>query len=164
MKTFVIADTHFNHANIIKYCNRPFADTYEMEETLVENWNSIVKPEDEVYVLGDFALGDRSDVGRILSRLNGTKYLALGNHDNATKATYLKAGFKEVFYKKRIGRVDMRHHPLNQDELMQGFIFYLYGHVHDKPGFDETPNSKCVSVERINYTPYDITELLEKWK
>ena len=57
---WVTSDTHFNHANIIKYCNRPFSSVEEMNETIIANWNKVVSEDDMVYHLGDFALGDKS--------------------------------------------------------------------------------------------------------
>ena len=57
MNTFIIADTHFNHKNIIDYCNRPFTDADNMNTALIQNWNSVVKSDDIVYHLGDFAVG-----------------------------------------------------------------------------------------------------------
>lgn len=80
MKTWLTSDPHFWHSNVIKYCNRPFATSEEMNEALVRNWNAVVAPEDLVYVLGDFALAARA-VETILPRLNGRKILILGNHD-----------------------------------------------------------------------------------
>lgn len=54
MAIFYIADTHFNHSNIIGFDNRPFSSVEEMNETLIHNWNSVVKHGDQVYILGDF--------------------------------------------------------------------------------------------------------------
>lgn len=77
---YFTSDQHYWHANVIKYCNRPYADMQEMNEALVKNWNDIVKPEDTVYCLGDFSLAFRP-VETITPRLMGTKYLVPGNHD-----------------------------------------------------------------------------------
>ena len=57
MRIFLVSDTHFNHENILKYCNRPFNTIEEMNVALIGNWNSVVKDDDIVYFLGDFALG-----------------------------------------------------------------------------------------------------------
>lgn len=86
-KRWVTADTHFFHENIIRYCNRPFADVEEMNAIMVANWNNTVAPDDEVYHLGDFALVSKTwlayDLERLFERLRGKKYLVRGNHDSA---------------------------------------------------------------------------------
>lgn len=93
MTIWFTSDPHYFHANVIKYCNRPFGskaewdagqfnqDTIiEMNETMIRNWNEVVKPEDEIYCLGDFSLAFRP-VELYSSRLMGKKYLIPGNHD-----------------------------------------------------------------------------------
>jgi calcineurin-like phosphoesterase family protein len=80
MTTFFTSDNHFFHQNVIKYDSRPWVTIEEMNEGLIRNWNSVVKPEDTVYILGDFSLAFRP-VEIYPQRLNGTKYLIPGNHD-----------------------------------------------------------------------------------
>lgn len=74
------SDHHFYHQNIIRFCNRPFATVEEMNEKLVNAWNEIVDPEDEVYYIGDFSMAFRP-VELYTKRLNGSKFLIPGNHD-----------------------------------------------------------------------------------
>lgn len=78
------SDLHFNHLNVIKYCNRPFphseAGVQEMNETLIRNWNELVKPDDDVFVIGDFSLS-RTPVELFTRQLVGRKHLVAGNHD-----------------------------------------------------------------------------------
>jgi calcineurin-like phosphoesterase family protein len=80
VKTWVTSDPHFYHANVIRYCNRPFNTVEHMNEVLVGNWNAVVQPEDRVIVIGDFSLAARA-AEVFASRLNGDKDLYLGNHD-----------------------------------------------------------------------------------
>ena len=70
-KTFLTADSHFGHANCIKYCDRPFANVNEMDNELIRRWNEVVAPDDTVYHLGDFTLGNSEDAEHYFSRLNG---------------------------------------------------------------------------------------------
>lgn len=77
---FFSSDHHFYHQNIIRFCNRPFATIEEMNEKLINAWNEIVDPEDEVYYIGDFSMAFRP-VELYTKRLNGSKFLIPGNHD-----------------------------------------------------------------------------------
>jgi len=91
MNTFFISDLHFFHKNIIKYSNRPFSSVEEMNESLIKEWNYIVKPNDVIYNLGDFCFSDIEKLKSILSRLNGNHHFISGNHDKniVNNSTYL---------------------------------------------------------------------------
>lgn len=78
---FFTSDTHFSHTNIIKYCDRPFANTDRMDEYIIARWNETVSPEDTVFHLGDIALGPIDKSLPKVARLNGHKIAILGNHD-----------------------------------------------------------------------------------
>lgn len=77
--TFFTSDTHFGHANIIRFCNRPFRNVEEMNEALIENWNLVVSEDDTVFHLGDFAFGGSNVWKSIIPRLNGHINLIIGN-------------------------------------------------------------------------------------
>lgn len=83
-KIFVTSDLHFGHANIIKYCERPFTSVPEMDEIMIVKWNNVVGFDDTVFVLGDYAMGDRKNGLSYLTRMNGTKVLINGNHDKSS--------------------------------------------------------------------------------
>lgn len=82
---FFTSDTHFGHQNIIRFCDRPFSSVEEMNEALVENWNNVVSEDDEIFHLGDVALGKWVEWDGILTRLNGHKTLVVGNHERIFK-------------------------------------------------------------------------------
>lgn len=85
MTTFFSSDHHYDHRNIIGYCTRPFASVEEMNERLIENWNSVVRPEDKVIYLGDFGLRGPEHLLPFRNRMNGHWELFVsGNHDRAT--------------------------------------------------------------------------------
>ena len=77
------SDPHYFHKNVIRLCNRPFENLHVMHEHMIQEWNKRVKPNEKVYVLGDFAFSGWTLTKKILDRLNGHKILILGNHDLA---------------------------------------------------------------------------------
>lgn len=151
---WLIADTHFGHANIIRYCDRPFASADKMDEAMIANWNNVVKADDKVFHLGDFALCDAKRIVDIGQRLNGYKILIRGNHDGASDTTYRLAGFKQVS-KYPILIEDfliLSHEPVFVNER-QCFA-NIFGHVHNNENYRTfSPDGACVSVERHNYAP-----------
>jgi calcineurin-like phosphoesterase family protein len=157
--TWITSDTHFGHFNIIKYCNRPFRDTREMDEALIERWNASVKPEDTVYHGGDVYFGS-ANAETILSRLNGRKYLILGNHDNP-RDPLLHKFFRKIrlWVPMKDQGLLLSHVPVHPDQLE----FYdsginVHGHIHDRVLDD--PRYVNVSVEQTDYRPLHIEEVI----
>lgn len=164
-KVFFIADTHFGGENIRRYENRPFETTIEMNEKLIENWNSVVAEEDTVYVLGDFSdYAESTKDAEILQRLNGMKVLVMGNHDrHRTPREWRDLGFVECYPMPVIYQefFMLSHEPMYINANMPYANFY--GHVHGNPSYkDACKQSVCVSVERINYMPVEFEQLKEK--
>lgn len=162
MKTFVISDTHFNHNNIIRYCNRPFLFVDEMDETLIRNWNSVVSENDLVYHLGDIGFYKSDFLFDVtLSRLNGRKKLILGNHDNA-KSDVILNHFEtiDVSVKLKKHNIIMTHYPIYLSEF--DAKYNIHGHIHDKIIKDKKYIN--VSVEHINYTPILLDDIIKKLK
>lgn len=140
-KIFYIADTHFGHANIIKFDNRPFFTVEEMDRALINNWNNVVSSEDTVVILGDFCWGNEDEWIKVLNQLNGNKRLIRGNHDIKSMSKTLRSKFQSVKdydeIKDNGKRVLLSHYPMpcyrgdyNSD------IVHLYGHVHITPEND----------------------------
>lgn len=158
---WVISDTHFGHHNIIKYCNRPYSGPTEMDWDMVEKWNSVIKPQDKVYHLGDVYMGcSKGYIENILSQLNGHKRLILGNHDNG-KDQILQRYFEKIDMWRIFSEFGLilTHVPLHKDSMRHSSL-NVHGHIHDKPSPDGP--YKCVCVEQINYTPIHIEELRAK--
>ena len=156
-RIFLISDLHLNHRNIIKYTERPFSSVEEMNNALINNLNSIVTNNDRVFMLGDFCLAGKDKIIECGRALNGRKTLILGNHDSASLNTYYVAGF-EMISKYPIFLKDtyiLSHHPIPDCKYKN-----IHGHIHNKPLLFSNPeNYFNVSVENINYTPINLTEI-----
>ena len=164
MKTFVIADPHFGHKNIIQYCNRPFESVSEMDKAIIDNWNKTVSNDDIIWVLGDFALASRDYTKSIIKSLRGRKRLILGNHDRYSQEWYREAGFEFVSpYPILIENfIILSHAPL--EFLNENCPFFnIYGHVHNDPRYlDLTKSGACVSIERTEYKPIELGGIIKK--
>lgn len=101
-RIFLISDTHYNHSNVIRYCDRPFKDVYEMNKGIINSWNSVVRNDDICYHLGDFGFGNKEQISEWVRALNGRIRLILGNHDNHPVKWYLDCGFDRVYDKSII--------------------------------------------------------------
>lgn len=154
---WVISDTHFNHKNIIKYCNRPFYSVDKMNSFMIEKWNSTVKEGDIVYHLGDFWYKEIPNI-----KLNGRKRLILGNHDNG-KEQKLQKLFQKIMVWRMFPEFGLllTHVPVHPNTLNPNKCpVNIHGHIHNKPSYGV--NYKNVSVEVIDYTPVNIEELRVK--
>lgn len=160
MTIFFISDTHFGHTNILKFTKadgsklRPWDDLEEMHEAMVQNWNSVVKPQDKVYHLGDVYMGGRPDMP-LLERLNGHKRLVLGNHDGYDTSCYLKH-FEHVYGSRQFDGFIFTHIPIHTDSLAR-WGHNVHGHLHAN-GVNDARYIN-VSVEQIDYTPISLDEL-----
>ncbi len=155
---FFIADTHFFDESIIRYENRPFADTENMLQELIKGWNETVGDDDRVFVLGDWL-----DVTRVKSRscditvfqkLRGKKFLIRGNHDMESDEFYKACGFIKIYEYPIIleNFWILSHEPLYVNNNMP--YANIYGHIHGSDMYkDYSPHSYCVSAERIGYSP-----------
>lgn len=170
MKIYIISDTHFNHANIIKYCNRPFVNVEEMNDTIISNWNNIVRKDDIVYHLGDFLLGSKFDLKNIVDKLNGTIYLIRGNHDRLTAKSYEDCGIivlKNASIILDDYKVLLSHRPL-PDSMIKDKYINMHGHIHERKLEDIYDNNLFnknkhinVSCDVLNFKPILLTNALK---
>lgn len=159
---FLISDTHFGHANILKFTDnngnklRNFSSVEEMDEHMVERWNSVVRPHDHVYHLGDFSM--RPEHIKVASRLNGHKRLVLGNHDQAYMRFYVPY-FEKIFSTRRLHSFLLSHIPVHPESIGK-HTANVHGHVHNNvPQGHFGPRYYNVSVEVIDYTPISLEDL-----
>lgn len=176
------SDSHFNHNSILKLCNRPFDTIEEHDQMLINNWNSVVSPEDTVFHLGDFCFGGAPKWKEIRQQLNGHIILIVGNHDDKNRTMGTDALFDYVSYQMRITvdghTVYLNHFPFltfahwNPEKYPKEHLhFALSGHTHIRKGdtgFDAEfikmylPTQYDVGVDFNNYTPINWEEINNK--
>lgn len=158
-----ISDTHFSHQNILNWGRSEFSSVEEMNETMVENWNRVVKKGDKVYHLGDVFFGSKDDFKKLWPRLNGSKRLIIGNHDDVK---FLSSG--GFFQKIQLWRnwndkpLLFTHVPVHEDCIKERILneggVNVHGHTHLNGSPDGPYRSVCVELN--NYTPVNLEELI----
>lgn len=165
---YYISDLHLGHENIIRLCSRPYTDVDEMNLDLVHKWNAKIKPNDEVYILGDmfFKFGDIQWVKDVLKLLNGKKYFIRGNHDKFLKSINWRDHFESVDFYKEIddnGRmVCLFHYPIEEWNGFYRNSYMLYGHMHGN--FDNVKwheRKINVGADINDFEPKTLDELIE---
>jgi len=163
--TFLISDTHFGHAGILTFKRedgtplRPFTSVEEMNETMVDNWNRVVKPSDKIYHLGDMGYVNATQFDHFMSRLNGVKVLIRGNHDDHLKLSQLVKHFKDVRAMHILDKMLLTHIPIHPSSLGR-WRMNIHGHLHNNIVRHMNTNEEDlrylnVCVECTNYTPID---------
>lgn len=158
------SDTHFGHRNIIRFCDRPFDSVEEMDEALIQNWNSVVKPGDSIYHLGDLTFAKEDKIRYYLSRLNGNKFLCLGNHDDhkANRRLSGQSGCWSRVWdvrKVHVGNTTawLSHYAHRTWNKAHHGVYHFYGHSHG--GLEPWGKSCDVGVDCWNYTPVNFDTL-----
>ena len=185
---FFTSDEHYDHGNVISYCNRPFADlsafaeydranmpdevkheykkvikegAEQMTEAMIENHNKVVtNNNDRVYHLGDFAVGSPARIKEIFSRLRGQHFLVKGNHDGKDVLALPWQNIYETKGTRINGRyIWMSHYPHRSWNRAYHGSWHIFGHVHSRC----MPWGKScdVGVDSWNYTPVSFEQLSE---
>ena len=178
MKYFFTADTHFQHSNILVYCSRPFKDVEEMDNEIIRRWNERVKPEDTVFMIGDFIFkgGKQGGMNKALvyeKKLNAKIIYIHGNHDTNNNMNTIIESLQIRYGGRKINLV-------HQIEHVKRGMLNLVGHVHGAWRFkyyevrkqiepnkyelidvDYTTPCVNVGVDVNNFYPMDIQEITQ---
>ncbi|MFA8451198.1 MAG: metallophosphoesterase family protein [Bacteroidales bacterium] len=167
---YFTSDHHFGHKNIIKYSNRPFADVEEMNNSLIERWNSKIQKNDKVYHLGDIGFCDTSTLKHIISQLNGKIHLVKGNHDRISSEIKNLFEWVKDYHELKLNDVDhnsgkqlivLSHYAMRVWNKSHHGSYHLYGHSHGELPDDIHSLSFDVGVDAHNYYPLSYQEVKE---
>lgn len=162
------ADTHFSHANIMRYCNRPFQSVQQMNATLLENINKRVRENDVLFHLGDFCFskyGDDEEIRDFRNRINCKTVVQItGNHDPHTSGGQAKRTFAGVFdgcydmlrvksedivCDGRRQEIVLNHYAMRVWNKSHHGAWHLYGHSHYSLPDDPNALSLDVGVDAV---------------
>jgi calcineurin-like phosphoesterase family protein len=173
------ADHHFAHANIIKFCDRPFKTVTEMDNTMIARWNSVVGLNDTVYHLGDFTLNVDTFTDAI-SQLNGMIKILPGSHDqrwlagNPQNVTswpghpvevlpqLVELDFPELGDGKHPQTIVLCHYAMRSWPKSFHGSWHLYGHSHGR--LPQYGLSFDVGVDCTDFQPISLDEVTERMR
>lgn len=176
-KVFLTSDLHFGHDREFLWGPRGFRSSIEHDEAVIANWNSVVGPEDDVYVLGDLMLGDNEWGRKCVRRLNGRIFLIRGNHDTDHRwyefyrtigDNIFFGGNAEIIHYRKY-HFYLSHFPtltgnLEKESLHQ-MTLNLHGHTHSKEKFyEDRPYMYNVALDAHHNTPVLLDDIIEDMK
>jgi calcineurin-like phosphoesterase family protein len=144
------ADQHRGHEKVIVKGNRPFSGIAHQDEVLDDEWRTVVKPQDVVFVLGDFSFYKASKTDAILKGLPGQKWLIKGNHDSSKENAKVTSWHKITSREERRLNGDLfvlDHHPILSWRDAHWGSYHLHGHCHGNMKYPEMlQNSRIMDV------------------
>lgn len=172
-KIYFTSDTHFGHNKEFIFKERGFDTVEEMNAAIIKNWNSVVQPDDVVYLLGDVMLGENIAGIKCLKQLNGQIHLLFGNHDTNTRQK-LYTECPNIFIRGYATIIKIQgynfylsHYPTivaNEDSDLppKRQVINLYGHTHQKENFyNDIPTMYHVGMDSHNNTPVSLDTIIE---
>ncbi len=166
-KVFFSSDSHFSHANIMKFCGRDFNSVHDMNIELTHNWNRIIKPEDTIWFLGDLVM-DKKKVTKVLDKLNGKIHFVYGNHDR--KARGIIAAHPKVVWTGDIATPTFNkipftlcHYAMRVWNCSHYEAIHLYGHSHGTlPAEGKSLDVGVDNAFRLlgEYRPFSLEEVI----
>jgi len=169
VKYWVTSDWHLGHENIIKYCNRPFKNVFHMDTEIIRRFNERVRPEDQVFFLGDFMLrgGKEGGVNKkdfYLNRLLCKNIVFIrGNHDRGSN---LKTIIQSLVIKYAGNYIYLVHDPQYANSI---YPINLVGHVHQHWKFKRLATAMSsttlinVSVDVWDFYPVALDEVMRQY-
>lgn len=165
MTTWLTSDSHYGHAAVIGYSNRPFKDVNEMDQMMIRSWNDRVRPGDLVYHLGDFSFHkDQAKTVQILRRLTGNKYLIWGNHDKRLRKN--QDFLNEWVWCRDLEKIEIQgqkivlcHYAMLVWDGSHRGNWMLHGHSHGSLKDDPGALRLDVGVDPMGYAPVSFEEI-----
>lgn len=164
---YLTSDFHFGHSNIIHFCHRPFFDLQDMEDELIKRYNDVIRPKDDVYILGDITHRiPATRANDLIRQLKGKKHLIRGNHDSEYDASLFEeiVYYKELRYKKML--FTLCHYPFEAWRKMEHGGYMLHGHLHSDGYRNILATARGirkydVGVDANDYAPVSLDHIIE---
>jgi calcineurin-like phosphoesterase family protein len=156
------ADFHLGHANILRYCGRPFNSAGEMDQEILDRLNAAVAERDELYFLGDFCLGNRQTAEAYRRQIRCKSiYFVCGNHDQAARQIASQfVWFKDIAEIAASGQhIVLCHYAMRSWNGAYQGSWHLYGHSHGRLPDDPLALSMDVGVDTHDFTPWHLDEI-----
>lgn len=164
------ADLHLDHDKIRTYCKRPFISTKEMNAAIIDNWNAVVKPGDQIYILGDFAWGEWPSIVEHIKKLQGNKFFIRGNHDRNLPLALGQGGFRQDIPLRDVHEVKdecpqhiwLSHYPHESWPASHHGSYHLHGHCHGELREQDMYRRIDVGVDCNGFAPVSLTKVIER--